>query len=194
MMRLNPLQKKIILASASPRRQALIKDLGVDYTIIERAVEEHYPAHLKGAEIAIYLSKLKASAFSLKEIPEDHILITADTIVSLDDHILSKPKDFDHARQILTQLSDRTHEVITGVCLKSNKKEVSFSASTKVTFKALSDEEINYYIEKFQPYDKAGAYGIQEWIGYIAIKKIEGSFYNVMGLPIQRLYDELLIF
>lgn len=194
MMSLNPLQKKIILASASPRRQALIKDLGVDYTIIERAVDEHYPAHLKGAEIAIYLSKLKASAFSLKEIPEDHILITADTIVSLDNHILSKPKDFDHARQILTQLSDRTHEVITGVCLKSNKKEVSFSASTKVTFKALSDEEINYYIEKFRPYDKAGAYGIQEWIGFIAIKKIEGSFYNVMGLPIQRLYDELLIF
>lgn len=194
MMSLNPLQKKIILASASPRRQALIKDLGLDYTIIERAVDEHYPAHLKGAEIAIYLSKLKASAFSLKEIPEDHILITADTIVSLDDHILSKPKDFDHARQILTQLSDRTHEVITGVCLKSNKKEVSFSASTKVTFKALSDEEINYYIEKFHPYDKAGAYGIQEWIGYIAIKKIEGSFYNVMGLPVQRLYDELLIF
>ncbi|MCP4551713.1 MAG: septum formation protein Maf [Bacteroidetes bacterium] len=190
----NPLQKKIILASASPRRQSLIKDLGIDYKIIERSVEEHYPAHLKGAEIAIYLSKLKASAFSLNEIPENHILITADTIVCLDDQILSKPKDFDHARQILTQLSDRTHEVITGVCLRSNKKEVFFSASTRVTFKVLSDKEINYYIEKFQPYDKAGAYGIQEWIGYIAIKKIKGSFYNVMGLPVQRLYDELLRF
>ncbi len=191
---INPLQKKIILASKSPRRQALLKDLGLDFKIEVRETNEQFPNHLKGKEIAEYLANLKAAAFSIKEIPEDHILITADTIVCLDDHLLTKPQNPQHAKEILQLLSGKWHEVITGVCLKSNKKETIFSSSTKVKFKALSAEEIDYYIEVYKPFDKAGAYGIQEWIGFIGIQKISGSFYNVMGLPVQKLYEELQAF
>ena len=190
----NPLQKKIILASKSPRRQSLIKDLGLDFKVELRETEEVYPDHLRGKEIAEYLASLKASAFSNEEIQEEYILITADTIVCLEDHLLTKPKNAVHAREILQLLSGKWHEVITGVCLKSNKKERVFSSSTRVKFKVLSPEEINYYVEVYKPYDKAGAYGIQEWIGFIAIQEISGSFYNVMGLPVQKLYEELLAF
>lgn len=190
----NPIQKKIILASSSPRRQELLKNMDLNFEINCREVEEIYPEGLKGKDIAEYLAKLKASAFNHSEIPEEHILITADTVVCVGDQLLAKPNDFKHAREMLELLSDKWHEVITGVCLKSNQKEKIFSASTQVRFKALSFSEIKYYIEKYKPYDKAGAYGIQEWIGFIGIKEISGSFYNVMGLPVQKLYEELLTF
>lgn len=187
----NPLQKKIILASGSPRRQELLKEMGLEFQINFREVDEVYPPELKGKEIAEYLAKLKASAFSKEEIPDKHILITADTIVCLGDKLLEKPENFEQAQEMLTLLSGKWHEVITGVCLKSNKKEKIFSASTKVRFKKLTTAEIKYYIENYNPYDKAGAYGIQEWIGFIGIREISGSFYNVMGLPVQKLYEEL---
>lgn len=187
----NPIQIRIILASGSPRRQALLKNMGLEFRIETRTISENYPPELKGKQIAEYLAKLKASAFEWNEIPAEHVLITADTIVCLEDQILEKPKDFAHASEMLEMLSGNWHEVITGVCLKSNQKEKIFSALTKVKFKYLSAAEIKYYIENYQPYDKAGAYGIQEWIGFIGIQEISGSFYNVMGLPVQKLYEEL---
>ncbi len=188
------LERKIILASASPRRQYLIKDLGLNFEVKTKELEEVYPDHLKGKDIALYLAELKANAFHDDEIPDDAILITADTIVCLNDQVLAKPKNYEDAFQILTSLSGNKHEVITAVCLRSHKKTISFYASTEVYFKELSKEEIYHYIENYKPFDKAGAYGIQEWIGYIGIEQISGSFYNVMGLPIQRLYEELLKF
>ncbi len=187
----NPIQTKIILASGSPRRQALLKDMGLEFKIDQREVNEVYPPELKGKEIAEYLAGLKASAFTADEIPHDYILITADTIVCVGDQLLAKPSDFKHAQEMLNLLSGKWHEVITGVCLKSKTKEKIFSATTQVRFKKLTSTEINYYIESYKPYDKAGAYGIQEWIGFIGIKEISGSFYNVMGLPVQKLYEEL---
>ena len=190
----NLLRKKIILASGSPRRQFLLKDLGLNIEIKTKNIEEIYPDNLKGKEIAIFLAELKANAFDTSEIPENSLLVTADTIVCLDDEVLQKPKDFEDAQRILRSLSGKEHEVISGVCIRSKTKMRSFYASTKVCFKELSKEEIDHYIQTYQPYDKAGAYGIQEWIGYVAIEKIEGSFYNVMGLPIQKLYEELLMF
>jgi len=194
MSELNSLKYKIILASGSPRRQSLLKELGFDFKIELREIDEVYPSHLKGKEIAEYLSGLKASAFLSDEIPENYLLITADTIVCVDDKMLAKPKAFKDAQEMLQLLSGRWHEVITGVCLKSNKKEKIFSASTQVRFKTLTLSEINFYIENYKPYDKAGAYGIQEWIGFIGISEISGSFHNVMGLPVQKLYDELIKF
>jgi len=194
MSELISLKYKIILASGSPRRQSLLKELGLDFRVEQREIDEVYPTHLKGKEIAEYLSGLKATAFLSNEIPDDHLLITADTIVCVDDKMLAKPKDFKHAQEMLQLLSGRWHEVITGVCLKSNKKEKIFSVSTQVRFKTLSSSEINYYIENYKPYDKAGAYGIQEWIGFIGISEISGSFHNVMGLPVQKLYEELIKF
>ncbi len=188
------LQKKIILASGSPRRQFLLKDLGLNIEIKTKDIEEVFPDDLKGKEIAIFLAELKANAFDITEIPEDSVLVAADTIVCLDDEVLQKPKGFEDAQRILKRLSGKKHEVISGVCIRSKTKMKSFYASTKVYFKELSQEEIDHYIQTYQPYDKAGAYGIQEWIGYVAIEKIEGSFYNVMGLPIQKLYEELLMF
>ena len=185
------LNKKIILASGSPRRQFLLKDLGLNIEIKTKEVEEVYPEGLSTGSIAEYLAELKARAFEPNEIPGDALLITADTIVCDGEEVLQKPKDFDDAVNILKQLSGKSHEVISGVCIRSREKQVSFSAFTKVYFKELSEEEILYYIREYKPFDKAGAYGIQEWIGYVAIEKIEGSFYNVMGMPIQRLYEEL---
>ena len=187
----NPIQTKIILASSSPRRQGLLKDMGLDFKVDQRKINEIYPPHLKGREIAEYLAGLKASAFDSSEIHEKHVLVTADTIVCLDEKLLTKPKNFEHAQEMLQLLSGKWHEVITSVCLKSNKKEKIFSASTQVKFKNLTSAEIHYYIENYKPYDKAGAYGIQEWIGFIGISEIRGSFYNVMGLPVQKLYEEL---
>lgn len=182
---------RVVLASRSPRRQLLLKGLDIPFEVQLKETDEIFPAHLKREEIALYLCQLKASAFE-NELDDNMLLITADTIVWINDQILSKPKDFDDAVSILTQLSGNIHEVITGVCLKTNKKTHSFYALTKVWFKKLSLDEIEYYITNYHPWDKAGAYGAQEWIGYMAIERIEGSYFNVMGLPTRMLYDELM--
>jgi len=184
---------KIILASQSPRRQMLLKGLDIPFEIRLMDVEENYPSHLKKEDIALYLSELKASAFN-ETMDDKTLVITADTIVCINNKVLGKPKDFDDAVNILTQLSGNMHEVITGVCLKTREKTKSFYALTKVYFKKLSQKEIKYYITNYKPYDKAGAYGAQEWIGYIAIERIEGSYFNVMGLPTRLLYEELMKF
>jgi septum formation protein len=184
---------QLILASQSPRRQHLLKELGLDFEIQVKAVDEVYPPHLLRQEIPMYLSKLKADAFAT-DLKLGQLVITADTIVWLNEAVLGKPIDYNDAFTMLKNLSGNMHTVYTGVCLKSVEKEKSFWASTDVYFKNLSDAEIKYYLENYKPYDKAGSYGIQEWIGYIGIKRIEGSYFNVMGLPIQKLYDELQIF
>lgn len=193
-MTVNSLNKfRIILASRSPRRQELLKGMGLIYETEVLDWNEDYPPGLKGAGIALYLARRKADHFRMK-LRINEIVITADTIVWCDDELLDKPADRDDARRILRKISGNTHEVITGVCLLSAGKESCFSSSTKVTFASLSDEEIDYYIDNFKPYDKAGAYGIQEWIGIAACSRIEGSYFNVMGLPSERLYHELLKF
>ncbi|MCF8368587.1 MAG: Maf family nucleotide pyrophosphatase [Bacteroidales bacterium] len=185
---------QIILASGSPRRQQLLKELGINFAVRVLDVEEIYPENLTGKKIAKYLAELKSIAFDLNELSEKSIIITADTVVWQNGEVLPKPNDRKHAINVLQKLSGNSHEVITGVCLRNSERLVSFTSSTKVWFKALSEEEIDFYITNYQPYDKAGAYGIQEWIGYIGIEKIEGSYYNVMGLPIQMLYSELINF
>ncbi len=184
---------KILLASASPRRRELIAQLGFDVKIVKAPnSEEKIPQELYREDIAVHLAKEKSDLF---EITADHeILVTADTIVWLDGKVLGKPVDYSDAFQMLKLLSGKEHYVITGVCLRSNTKTVLFYAETKVKFAVLSDDEIRFYIEHDKPYDKAGAYGIQEWIGKIGIEHIEGSYYNVVGLPVQRLYRELLRF
>jgi len=184
----------IILASKSPRRQELLKELGVSFDVQIKETEETYPDHLKVEQIALYLCELKANAFKEDEVNDDTLLITADTIVWHNNKVLDKPADYDDAVNILKQLSGDKHEVITGVCLKTKQKINSFHVSTDVYFKELTEAEIDHYITNYKPYDKAGAYGIQEWIGYIGINKIQGSYFNVMGLPTQRLYEELLGF
>ena len=181
---------KIILASRSPRRQQLLKDAGLDFEVVIKEYSEEYPEHLTGKEIALYVAQQKAGFFR-NDISEDEIIITADTIVWCNNEVLGKPSDLEDAGRILRQISGNTHEVITGVCILSKSKEKSFSVSTKVTFEEITDEEIDYYIKNFMPYDKAGAYGIQEWIGIIACSNIEGSYFNVVGLPVHELYKEL---
>lgn len=181
---------RIILASSSPRRQQLLKQLGIEFDIVIRDYDETYPPHLAGGEIAVYLAGVKAASFR-NRLSDNEIVITADTIVWCNNRNLGKPSDEDEARQMIRDLSGNTHEVITGVVILSLLKEKSFSVSTKVTFAVLSEEEINYYIEKFRPFDKAGAYGIQEWIGIAGCSRIEGCYFNVVGLPVQRLYEEL---
>lgn len=184
-------EKQVILASKSPRRHNLLRGIGIDFEIVENHdLEEDYPAGLEPEEIPVYLAKKKAAS-SNREIGPDTLLITADTIVWCDGDILNKPKDKEDARRILSKLSGNKHTVITGVCIRSQKKEVVFHATTDVFFSSLTAEEIEHYLVEYEPYDKAGAYGIQEWIGYIGIEKINGSYFNVMGLPIQRLYTEL---
>lgn len=185
--------KKLILASKSPRRQDLLRGLGIDFEIVTKDVEEIYPDHLKREQVPIYLAELKAKAFE-NDIEENTIIITSDTTVLLDDDILNKPKDIEEAEQMLIRLSGRTHSVVTGVCLTSKDKQHSFFSETKVVFKPLDQEEISYYLKHYSPLDKAGSYGIQEWIGYIGIEKIEGCFFNVMGLPLNKLYAELEAF
>ena len=184
---------KIILASKSPRRRQLLDGLNIPFEVVIHEVDEVFPEGLPMEEIPVYLAKLKAEPFT-DELSHDALVITADTIVWVDGTVLGKPNDYEHAALMLRQLSGKKHVVVTGVCLTSREKQVTFSASTDVYFKELSDEEINYYLENYRPYDKAGSYGVQEWIGYIAITKIEGSYFNVMGLPVQRLYEELLKF
>lgn len=179
---------KIYLASKSPRRQELLKLMGFEYELLLKDVDESYPKNLPLKEIAPYISQKKADAFDAKA---DGIIITSDTVVLLGDEILEKPRDKDHAFEMLSKLNNKTHQVITGVSLKSQIKTHTFSEITKVTFTQLSDEQLWYYILEFQPFDKAGSYGIQDWIGMVGVKSINGSYTNVMGLPTERLYKEL---
>jgi len=181
---------KIILASRSPRRQQLLRELGLKFDVVIKEYPETYPEGLSGEEIAIYVAHEKASSFK-NEISDNEIVIAADTIVWCNNKVLGKPLDFEDAKRILNEISGNTHEVITGVSLFSLSKEITFTDSTKVTFETLSEEEIHFYIDKFKPYDKAGAYGIQEWIGLISCSHIDGSYFNVVGLPVQKLYKEL---
>jgi septum formation protein len=179
----------IILASKSPRRQELLKLMGFDFQVVLREVDESYPPGLSPSEIAVYISEKKARAFDL--LIENEIVITADTIVSLDGKILGKPENEDHAFEMLSELSGKRHDVITGVSLLKDHKLSSFYELTEVFFKEISAEQIRYYINTCQPMDKAGAYGIQEWIGLVAVDRINGSYSNVVGLPTHRLYAEL---
>jgi len=184
---------QIILASASPRRRQLLEALDVDFVIKTKNTDESFGNNTTIREIPCQLAQRKARAF-LSEISENQLVIAADTIVSIDEEILNKPQNEQEAQTMLQKLSGRCHEVITGVCLLSKHKEQIFHDTTKVYFKNLSQDEINYYVEKYKPYDKAGSYGAQEWLGMIAIERIEGSYFNVMGLPIHRLYEELKFF
>jgi septum formation protein len=193
-MQFSDLKKyKFILASKSPRRQYLLKELGLEFEVRTKEVDESFPKILEAQEIPLYLCEKKADAFE-EELSENTIVITADTIVWIDGQVLNKPEDRVDAVRMLNLLSGKMHEVYTGVCLRSKSKKKTFHALTKVYFKTLSQQEIDYYVDNFQPYDKAGAYGAQEWIGYIAIDKIEGTYFNVMGLPLRELYEELLKF
>lgn len=184
---------KIILASGSPRRQQFLKELEIDFEIKLKEIEEIYPDHLKAEEITNFLAKLKASAFE-NELQDNEVLITSDTIVWFDNKALGKPIDASHAVRMLTEMSGKTHKVITSVCIKSTKKEVVFHDETLVTFTDLSLDEIEFYLKNYKPFDKAGSYGIQEWIGLVAIEKIKGSYANVVGLPTHKLYKELMNF
>ena len=180
---------KIILSSNSPRRRELLAGLGVDFEVkVIKGVDESYPATLPSEDVAEYIEREKAAAY---EVAADELVITADTVVVVGDDILGKPHDAAEARKMLREISGCTHRVVTGVCMKTLKETHSFSVVTGVTFKTLSDEEIDYYVERYKPFDKAGAYGIQEWIGYIGVTGLEGSYYNVMGFPVQRVYEEL---
>lgn len=183
---------KLVLASGSPRRQQFLHDLDVDFEIRLKDVEEIYPDYLQGAEITDYLALLKAQA--LDNLTNNEIVITSDTIVWHNNKALGKPKDYDDAFAILKSLSGKTHEVITSVCIKNSGKTDVFNETTRVTFNILSDEEVKYYLDNYKPFDKAGAYGIQEWIGLVAIAKIEGSYANVVGLPVDKVYQYLCKF
>lgn len=182
--------KKIILASKSPRRQELLKGLHIDFEIRTKDVEENYAADLKPELVPIFLAEKKASAF-VDELKENEIIITSDTIVIHQGNILEKPKDRAHAQEMLQTLSGAEHLVVTGVCVQSLSKKEIFSDSTVVEFESLTTEEIDFYIDNYQPFDKAGSYGAQDWIGFVAIKKLTGSYFNVMGLPVHRLYKIL---
>ena len=180
----------VILASGSPRRQQFFRDLDIDFSIQLKEIEEIYPENLKGVAITDYLSNLKSDAFST--LNDKDLLITSDTIVWLEGKALGKPKDAKEAFNMLRAISGKKHEVITSICLKSNSIQKIINDITIVTFKELSDDEIHYYINNYKPFDKAGAYGIQEWLGFIGIDKIEGSYFNVVGLPVNKLYKELM--
>ena len=179
---------KIILASGSPRRQQFFKDLDLDFEIRLKEIDEIYPENLQAENITNYLAELKSTAFD-GEIAENEIVITSDTLVWLNGKALGKPKDYNDAFKILRSISNTTHEVFTSVCFATNISKKTIFDVTKVTFKLLSDDEIHYYLENYKPFDKAGAYGIQEWIGLIGITKIDGSYSNVVGLPTEKVYD-----
>ena len=182
---------KLILASNSPRRKELLSGLGMPFEVrVLQDIDETYPDDLPVNEVARYIAKEKADAYR-RIIAPDELIITADTVVIVGDEILGKPVDEADAVRMLKLLSGRTHQVTTGVCLLTAEKESCFDVTTDVTFKALSDDEIHYYVNHYRPFDKAGAYGIQEWIGYIGVTGLHGSYYNVMGLPVQRIYQEL---
>ncbi|MBL7910507.1 MAG: septum formation protein Maf [Bacteroidia bacterium] len=185
---------KLILGSASPRRQDLLKSLGFEFLNKPiKADESLWPKELKAQEIPIFLAELKADAYE-EPLKEDELLITADTVVWCDGKVFNKPENFAEGKKMLETLSGKMHEVFTAVCLKSANKQTTFYDVSKVYFKKLKTEEIEYYLTNFSPYDKAGGYGVQDWIGYIGIDKIDGSFYNVMGLPVKELYEELIKF
>lgn len=185
-------QYKVILGSGSPRRRQLLAGLDIDFEVrLIEGLEENYPDSLQGEDIPLFLAMQKSSAYSLAD---DELLITADTIVWQDGKVMGKPKSEDDAKAMLHSLSGNCHEVITGVCVRTNRRTETFAAVTTVSFAALTDEEIDYYVAKYRPMDKAGSYGVQEWIGYIGVERIDGSYYNVMGLPIQRLYSLLKTF
>ncbi|MCB8995171.1 MAG: septum formation protein Maf [Bacteroidales bacterium] len=180
----------LVLASRSPRRMKLLQEAGIPFRLaIPLDIEEKFPKGLDKFQIAVYLAELKSEAFG--EIPDNEILLTADTIVWFENEVINKPANRENAIEILTALSGKMHEVITGVCLRKNFKTKSFYSHSEVHFAKLSTEEITHYVDTWKPFDKAGGYGIQEWIGYIGIEKINGSYFNVMGLPIQKLYREL---
>lgn len=180
----------IILASQSPRRRELLKGLDIDFRIEVIDVDESYPNGMMGVEIPMYLAEKKANAY--RSIMQDNtLLITADTIVWHEGRVMNKPSNETEARQMLTKLSGKTHQVITGVCISSLRKRRIFHVISEVRFARLSDAEIDYYLENYKPYDKAGSYGVQEWIGFVGVEHINGSYFNVMGLPVQRLYNEL---
>lgn len=191
-MILDNLQKyQIKLASNSPRRRELLSGLGLDYEVkILPGIDESYPDSLNGEEIPVFIARKKADAYR-PSMQKDELIITADTIVYIDGCVLGKPKDAADACKMLHQLSGKTHQVITGVCITTAEFQHSFASVTEVTFGTLSEEEIQFYVEKYQPMDKAGSYGVQEWIGFIGVTGLKGSYFNVMGLPVQRLYQEL---
>lgn len=184
----------VVLGSASPRRKELLEKMGFAFEVKVKETDESYPASMPQEEVAEYIAVKKAHAFDFDELPENTLLVTADTIVLLNGRIFGKPADREEAVRMLYALSGQTHKVITGVCLRSRQKQENFSVLSEVTFRVLSLEEIEYYVDKLQPFDKAGAYGLQEWIGYVALEHIEGSFFNVMGLPTQRLYRAMMDF
>lgn len=184
---------KVILASGSPRRQQYLRELDIDFEIRLKEVEEIYPENLQGCEITDFLAELKAEALT-DSLSDDEILITSDTIVWHEGRALGKPADYDHAFSMLQSLSGKTHEVITSVCIKNAGNSETFNETTKVTFNTLSDEEIKYYLDNYRPYDKAGAYGIQEWIGLVAIARVDGSYATVVGLPVDKVYQRLCKF
>jgi septum formation protein len=181
----------VVLASKSPRRQELLKGIGVDFTILTKEVDESFPPRLPVIDVAPFLSLKKAKAFEDAELPDNYMVITADTVVIVENEILGKPKDRDDAVRMINMLSGKVHKVVTGVTVHTKEKTKTFSVISKVTFETLDNQEVDYYIDNFKPYDKAGAYGVQEWIGYIGVSNVEGSYYNVMGLPTQRLYKVL---
>lgn len=184
---------RILLASTSPRRIELLHQLGLQFELINnKSVDETYPGNLKNEDVAMFIAEKKASVHKL--LNDNDLLITADTIVCIEDKILGKPSSYEDAFSMLSCLRSKTHSVITGVSLKTKTKTKTFFSKTLVSFGNYSDDDINYYIDNYKPFDKAGAYGIQEWIGLIAVERIEGSYFNVMGLPIQRLYTELVNF
>lgn len=194
-MMLENLKKyNIVLASKSPRRQELMKGIGLEFSVITKDVDESYPSNMSVYDVAPFLSLKKAKAFNDDELPENYMVITADTVVIVDDMILGKPKDETDARGMLGRISGKKHSVITGVTVRTSDKVKTFSVVSKVSFETLDQEEIDYYVNNFRPYDKAGAYGIQEWIGYIGVNHVEGSYFNVMGLPTQKLYKMLKTF
>lgn len=179
---------KIILSSNSPRRKELLAGLGVDFEVrVFKGVDERYPDDIPLNEVPLYIAIEKASAYT---VAKDELVVTADTVVIVDNEILGKPKDRAEAYGMLRKISGKTHQVVTGVCLTTIDDQRSFTVTTDVEFKELSDNEIYYYIDKYRPFDKAGAYGIQEWIGYVGVLSLKGSYYNVMGLPVQRIYEE----
>lgn len=181
--------KKIILASNSPRRRELLSGLDMEFEVrVIMGIDESYPPELPVSDIAGYIASKKASAYALSS---DEVLVTADTIVVLGSEVMEKPKDREDACRMLRELSGKTHQVITGCCIRTTEKEKHFSVFTNVTFRTLKESEIEYYVDTYKPFDKAGAYGIQEWIGYVGVSSIEGSYFNVMGLPVQCLYEAL---
>lgn len=191
MINLNNSGYHFILASQSPRRQFLLRETGLEFDVIVKPTDELYPPGLRAEEIALHVSKHKAMEFNFMELPENSLLITADTIVWLDNESIGKPVSQEDAKLMLTRLSGRKHMVSTGVCFRTADRFHSFHVNTDVYFRPLEDNEIEYYIDTYKPFDKAGAYGVQEWIGYVGVERIEGSYYNVMGLPVQKVYVEL---